>query len=58
MVTQPGQTQLAAIYSFRIGRVKYDSLDGLNYFGGDIIRKTPGSSEVRRGIAKMVDRNN
>jgi len=54
------QTKLRETYAFKISRIHYDARDGRNFFGGDIIRTKylPEGNEVRRGIAKLVDRNN
>lgn len=54
------QKLLSQTYSFNVSRINYDATDGRKFFGGEIIRTTDvnGVKETRRGIAKLVDRNN
>lgn len=43
-------------YTFRLARLKYDDPMGRTFFGGEMTRVKNG--EIRRGLAKLVDRNN
>jgi hypothetical protein len=55
------QTQIVETYSFRLARLKYDSVDGRIYIAGKFSRtrfNDDGSIEVRDGFAKLIDRNN
>jgi len=55
------QTQLRETYAFHIARTKYDSKDGKIYYTGTMIRtrvKPDGTTELRRGVAKLIDKNN
>jgi len=56
----PEQKELRETYSFRVGRIKLDATDGRCFFSGEIVRRrfTRAGVETRRGIAKLVDRNN
>jgi hypothetical protein len=55
--TDEEQKNLRETFHFRIGRIKYDYPDGRIFFGGDITR-TSKDGTIRRGQAKLVDRNN
>jgi len=55
--TDEEQKNLRETFHFRIGRTKYDYPDGRIFFGGEITR-TSADGTVRRGVAKLVDRNN
>lgn len=52
--------RLRETYAFKISRSKYNAEDGRKFFTGEITRTrlTANGTEVRRGIAKLVDRNN
>jgi hypothetical protein len=54
------QTKLRETYAFRVARVNYDAPDGRQFFKGEMVRTrmVAGKAEVRRGVAKLVDRNN
>jgi len=57
----PEQTQIMDTYSFRVARLKYDAADGRVYLSGKITRtrlNMDGTTEVRDGFAKLIDRNN
>lgn len=59
--TDDAQTTKRETYSFKIARINYDTRDGRCFFGGDIVQKKflpDGKTQTRRGIAKLVDRNN
>lgn len=59
--TDESQSKLRETYDLRISRIKYDIQDGRNFFGGEITRTRSlpnGQTETRRGLAKLVDRNN
>lgn len=53
-------SRLRESYEFRISRTRYDATDGRRYFTGEITRKRQVGDqlEVRRGVAKLIDRNN
>lgn len=55
--TDEAQTSLRETFHFRISRIKYDYPDGRLFFGGEITR-TSADGTIRRGQAKLVDRNN
>ncbi len=55
--TDEAQSNLRETFHFRIGRTKYDYPDGRVFFGGEITR-TSADGTIRRGQAKLVDRNN
>ncbi len=55
--TDEEQNNLRETFHFRIGRTKYDYPDGRIFFGGEITR-TSADGTIRRGVAKLVDRNN
>ncbi|MEO5971074.1 MAG: hypothetical protein ABIQ95_14190 [Bdellovibrionia bacterium] len=55
------QSQVMEKYSFRVARLKYEAVDGRVYLAGKFIRTryySDGSTEVRDGFAKLIDRNN
>jgi hypothetical protein len=55
--TDDTQATLRETYHFRVGRIKYDNPGGRQFFGGEVSR-TSADGTVRRGLAKLVDRNN
>ncbi len=56
------KTVLRNIYTFKIGRTAYhrtdDPSDGRIYYTGDLIEKDAQGRELRKGVAKLVDRSN
>lgn len=60
--TDEAKTVLKNIYTFKIGRTAYhrtdDPSDGRIYYTGDLIEKDPQGRELRKGVAKLVDRSN
>jgi hypothetical protein len=57
----PAQSQVKESYSFRLARIKYDSADDRVYLGGKFTRTrilANGQTEIRDGMAKLIDKNN